>query len=75
MGYTTQAWFLFGNGLAQRFEGQDTDDSVLRAQQAHEVRRLTDPGEMGERFKVIALGRDLDLDLSGFSMRDMRQYL
>jgi SAM-dependent MidA family methyltransferase len=75
MGYTTQAWFLFGNGLAQRYEGQDNNDVVLRAQQAHEVRRLTDPGEMGERFKVMALGCDFDMDLAGFSMRDMRQYL
>ncbi len=32
---------------------------------------LTLPGEMGERFKVLALSRDYDLPLSGFAFRDL----
>gem|GEM_PF-6101622 len=30
---------------------------------------------MGERFKVIALGKNLDMPLSGFAMRDFRDRL
>ena len=36
---------------------------------------LTLPGEMGERFKVIALSRNLDAELSGFRSRDLRERL
>jgi SAM-dependent MidA family methyltransferase len=32
---------------------------------------LTLPGEMGERFKVIALGKNFERQLMGFAVRDM----
>ena len=41
----------------------------------NQVRRLTLPGEMGERFQVMALSRGLEEDLSddliGFSISDL----
>lgn len=72
-GYATQAWFLLGSGLqelaARALEGAP---DVERARISHQVQRLTLPGEMGERFKVMALARDLDQLLGGFSLRDER---
>jgi SAM-dependent MidA family methyltransferase len=45
----------------------------------NQVRRLTLPGEMGERFQVMALSRGLDEDLCddlrGFSLTDLRYRL
>jgi len=42
-----------------------------QAQLAGEARRLMLPGEMGEVFKVIALGRGYDAPLSGFSTQNL----
>ena len=41
--------------------------------QTRQVKLLTLPGEMGERFQAIALTRDLDTPLRGFSFRDERR--
>lgn len=71
MGYTTQAYFLLSCGLAEMTTGANSS-TVDRLEWAQQVRRLTLPGEMGESFKVIALGRGLDTALQGFAMRDLR---
>lgn len=71
LGYTTQAWFLIGTGLDDVFRdaaGEDPRESLALAGQ---VRRLTLPGEMGERFQAMALGRGVDGALAGFSGRDL----
>ena len=68
-GYTTQAFFLLGCGLESLGQRQDTSISAAISQQ---VRRLTLPEEMGERFKVIALGRDYPHLLRGFALMDQR---
>ena len=54
LGFTTQAWFLIGCGLASMFAEPGP------AAGARAVRRLTMPGEMGERIRVLGLGRGLD---------------
>jgi len=36
---------------------------------------LTLPGEMGERFKAIALAKNCDAPLCGFAARDLRHAL
>jgi hypothetical protein len=33
------------------------------------------PGEMGESFKVMALGRHYEASLSGFEVQDLRRLL
>jgi len=74
-GYNTQGFFLLGNditGLAQSFDELDEQQQVLQAQQ---MRTLTLPAEMGERFKVIALARDYHQPLRGFAMQDLRHQL
>ena len=50
-----------------------------RLKMNNQVRRLTLPGEMGERFQVMALCRGFDEDFSeslrGFSLSDLRHNL
>jgi SAM-dependent MidA family methyltransferase len=75
LGYTSQAMFLLGAGLPQIMTTSDPDDAGAHARLAHEVNKLTSPAEMGELFKVIALGRGVGNTLSGFSMLDRRHRL
>ena len=74
LGFTTQAAFLIGAGMGSLLttEMELAGEDVRRqAQLAGEARRLMLPGEMGEVFKVIALGRGYDAPLSGFSARTL----
>jgi len=78
-GYTTQAMFLLGCGLEKllaEFESLSEKDRLVMNNQ---VRRLTLPAEMGERFQVMALSRGLGeslLDnLLGFLLSDLRYRL
>ncbi|MDV3253879.1 MAG: SAM-dependent methyltransferase [Lysobacter sp.] len=60
-GYCSQASFLLGNGLAgvlQRIEA--IDDAVERQRRTNEVKRLTLPSEMGERFQVMGFEKDVE---------------
>lgn len=59
LAYAGQGEFLLGAGLPQRFEARvgSGEDARLTMQAAQAVRMLTLPGEMGERFQVMALGR------------------
>ena len=41
----------------------------------NEIKKLTLPHEMGELFKVIALGRGIQTPLTGFRMQDRRSRL
>jgi len=72
-GYTTQAHFLLGTGLmevlAQAAESATHEQQVMQTQA---VKTLTMPQEMGELFKVIALTKDVEPGLVGFSMLDAR---
>jgi SAM-dependent MidA family methyltransferase len=74
MGFATQAAFLIGAGMESLLatEMQIAGDDVRRqAQLASEARRLMLPGEMGEIFKVIALGKGLDMALAGFGTQSL----
>lgn len=72
-GYTTQAHFLLDNGLDNCLQAMD--DPVQHLQTVSEVKRLTLPTEMGERFKVMGFTQALDINLAGFQSRDMSAYL
>jgi len=70
LGYTSQAAFLIGCGIADMAAAPtDARTQLLRAQAIH---KLTAPHEMGELFKVIALGRDVYDPLRGFAVQDRR---
>ena len=66
-GYTTQAHLLMALGIA----GMSQGDMRL----AQQVKLLTLPEEMGERFKAIGFTKGMDLPLSGFRLRDLSRQL
>jgi len=78
-GYTSQAMFLLGCGLEDVILDFQSLSEKDRIRKNIEVRKLTLPGEMGERFQVMALcrglGKELAEDLRGFSLRDLRYRL
>lgn len=75
-GYSNQAYFLMGTGLPALMEAaaaeDSSDNSIRTLELAQQVKKLTMPHEMGELFKVIALTKNLDMPLCGFSVKDMR---
>jgi len=75
LGYTSQAFFLMGSGLEAVFAGLQGDDITQQLAAAQQVKTLTLPAEMGERFQVIALGKDIEPPLIGFALNDYRARL
>ncbi|MDH3985036.1 MAG: SAM-dependent methyltransferase [Gammaproteobacteria bacterium] len=74
-GYTTQAWFLLDCGLEELLQQAGPADSTAYLKAAQQAKTLLLPGEMGERFKCIALTRDVDIPLPGFRLQDQRARL
>lgn len=72
-GYTTQAFFLMACGLLDFVTKINGTEQQWQANQ--QIKQLTLPSEMGELFKVLALTKNLNINLRGFSMRDMRERL
>ena len=70
LGFTTQAYFLLACGLTEMLT--ETNDAYRRLQLTQQAKLLTMPGEMGEQFKVIALGKNYSHPLRGFSVSDQR---
>lgn len=60
-GYCSQASFLLGNGLAERLEEAQALPERERHQLTLAAKRMTLPGEMGERFQVMGFERGVDL--------------
>ncbi|MEM9533694.1 MAG: SAM-dependent methyltransferase [Pseudomonadota bacterium] len=60
-GYTSQAQFLLAFGLTDYAEQHASDGSTAALAALSEIKQLTLPGEMGDRFQVLAASRDLDL--------------
>ena len=85
LGFVTQAAFLLANGIEELVAaagagrvggvGGATVDTVERTKRAGEARRLLLPGEMGESFKVMALGHEYERPLKGFTLQDLRRSL
>jgi SAM-dependent MidA family methyltransferase len=75
LGYTSQALFLLGCGLDELATQVDQSDARAYLQFTNEVKKLTLPHEMGELFKVIALGRGIDMPLAGFRLQNRRDRL
>lgn len=60
-GYCAQASFLINNGLAARLAAiEELDDPIERHRRHNEVKRLTLPGEMGERFQAMGFQRGVE---------------
>jgi len=70
LGYTSQAAFLMNCGIGELLMERQAagGEQAVRANGA--LQTLLAPGEMGELFKVIALGRGVDMPLLGFARGD-----
>lgn len=74
-GYTTQAAFLLANGLSELHTELVSDDVQQQVILSQQIKTLTMPTEMGDRFKVMALTKNYDQPLKGFFMLDLRNRL
>ena len=75
VGYTNQAFFLINCGITALL--QDASPKNLRdyLPLSAQLQKLTSPAEMGELFKVIALGKGIKEALQGFSSGDLTRTL
>ncbi len=70
LGYANQAQFLVNCGITDRLAEADASDVRRYAPLAAEAQTLLSPAEMGELFKVLAVGRGVDAPLRGFTSGD-----
>ena len=63
LGYTAQAQFLINCGITEVLARVPAEDEGRYLPLANQANRLLSPAEMGELFKVIALGKGLDFEL------------
>lgn len=75
LGYTSQANFLLNNGMPDFLGEVSPDDVKAYAPLAAQLQKLTSPAEMGELFKVIALGIEMEQPLTGFLRGDLSRLL
>lgn len=74
LGYTSQGQFLLNCGILERL-AELPNESLDYIRAAGAVNKLLMPHEMGELFKVIAIGRGIDEDLCGFAKGDQSHRL
>lgn len=74
LGYTSQGHFLTACGILELAEKLAVD-TRSQLELAAELKRLLMPYEMGEKFKLLAVGKNFDQPLLGFAMNDMRHRL
>jgi SAM-dependent MidA family methyltransferase len=70
LGYTTQAQFLVNCGITEVLGEANIDNALRYAPLAAEAQKLLSPAEMGELFKVLALGKGIRQGLLGFAHGD-----
>lgn len=75
LGYTTQAAFLLNCGLTEVLARTPAENLLRYLPQAQAAQKLISPAEMGELFKVIALGKGIDETLVGFAQGDRSETL
>ncbi len=74
-GFTSQGNFLINAGLTQVVENLTIENEMQRLNIMQQMKTLSMPGEMGERFKVMGLSKGMDDNIPGFEMRDFRYRL
>jgi SAM-dependent MidA family methyltransferase len=75
LGYANQAQFLINCGITEMIGRTNPDAAGRYLPLAAQVQKLTSPAEMGELFKVMALGRNVEEPLLGFRSGDRRHTL
>ncbi|MNR82199.1 hypothetical protein D3C72_129540 [compost metagenome] len=61
VGYMSQAGFLLTAGLGDRLLATAPEDHMAYLPKANAVQKLTSPAEMGELFKVLVVGKGVQL--------------
>jgi SAM-dependent MidA family methyltransferase len=61
LGYLNQAGFLIGAGIGELLLRTDPTDIKAYLPQAGALQKLVSPAEMGELFKVLVIGKNVDL--------------
>lgn len=67
LGYCNQAQFLVNCGITGLLEAEDASEAARYARLAAEAQKLLSPAEMGEIFKVLAVGKGVARPLLGFA--------
>ncbi len=75
LGYVSQAQFLINCGITELLAEVPATDVTRYAPFAAQAQKLLSPAEMGELFKVIALGREIPQPLLGFCNGDKSRAL
>ena len=75
VGYAPKGQFLLASGLPALIEESVDMDEVERMRIVAEAKRLTLPGEMGERFQAIAFARGVDEVPAGLRAFDLSRRL
>lgn len=75
LGYTNQAHFLINCGITEILSRTPADHPHQYLPLANQLQRLVSPAEMGELFKVIAFGKQIDQPLMGFIRGDKSRLL
>ncbi|MDP1927762.1 MAG: SAM-dependent methyltransferase [Thiobacillus sp.] len=74
-GYASQANFLLNTGLTELLMQTPPSDAAAFLPQSNAVQRLVSPAEMGDLFKVMGLGKGLEVSLAGFARGDRQHSL
>ncbi|RFC38627.1 MAG: SAM-dependent methyltransferase, MidA family [Candidatus Nitrotoga sp. CP45] len=74
-GYTTQAYFLINGGITDLLAETDSENIRDYLPLSAQLQKLTSPAEMGELFKIIALGKGVNMPLCGFVSGDKSRLL
>jgi SAM-dependent MidA family methyltransferase len=61
LAYTNQSGFLLGCGIGELLLRTDPEDAVRYLPQSKAVHKLVAPSEMGELFKVLIVGNEVEL--------------
>lgn len=75
MGFCSQAQFLINCGITGLLQQVSPVEVIAYAPLAAAAQKLLSPAEMGELFKVIALGKGWENSLAGFAQGDKRHKL
>jgi SAM-dependent MidA family methyltransferase len=74
-GYANQAQFLINCGITEVLAATPADNIEAYAPLSAQAQKLTSPAEMGELFKVIALGKNHRVPLTGFTSGNKQRLL
>jgi SAM-dependent MidA family methyltransferase len=61
LGYLNQSGFLLGAGIGELLLRTDPADAMAYLPQARAMQKLVSPAEMGELFKVLVVGKGVEL--------------